>query len=126
MKTTVQVLQMCVRVLALVLLVLGFGFWARQWYSLVPLHMRLGEFLVLLLWIIAILAIRAKVSRGLIAVAFVWGLLTVYFGMNMNYWVPGRAHEVIRVVHFLIGLGTIGLAEALSGRIKKQMKIVAI
>jgi hypothetical protein len=63
---------------------------------------------------------RARVPLGLIAAAFVWGFLTVYVGMNMNQWLPGPAHEAIRVIHFVIGLGTIGFGEVLGGRIKRS------
>jgi hypothetical protein len=33
---------------------------------------------------------------------------------------PGRSHEIIRVVHFLIGLMAIGLSESLASRIKRR------
>jgi hypothetical protein len=120
MKTLANVLVMLIRVIGLVLLVLGFGFWSRHWYPAVPIHMRLGELLVLLLWVLTGLAMRARVPLGLIAAAFVWGFLTVYVGMNMNQWLPGPAHEAIRVIHFVIGLGAIGFGEVLGGRIKRS------
>jgi hypothetical protein len=120
MKTFALVLLMSIRLIGLVLIVLGFGFWSHHWYPAVTTHMRLGEFLILLLWIVAVLALRAKVSGVLVATAFVWGFLTVYVGMHMNQWLPGAAHEAIRVIHFVIGLGAIGLAEALGGRIKRS------
>ena len=60
MKTAAIVVQNAVRVLGLALIVLGFLFWSRTAFSLIPLHMRLGETLVALLWILAILGIRGK------------------------------------------------------------------
>ena len=119
MKTAAVIVQYAVRLLGLALIVLGFLFWSRAAFSLIPLHMRLGETLVALLWILAILAIRAKARAGLIAAAILWGLVVVAFGMTMGGFLPGRAHEVIRVAHFLIGLGAIGLAESLGARIKR-------
>jgi hypothetical protein len=83
--------------------------------------MRLGEALVALLWILAILGIRAKAPAGLIAAAILWGLVVVGFGMTMGGFLPGRAHEVIRVTHFLFGLGAIGLSESLAARIKRAL-----
>ena len=121
MKTAAVIVQYAVRLLGLALIVLGFLFWSRTAFSLIPLHMRLGETFVALLWILAILGIRAKATAGLIAATILWGLVVVGFGMNMGRFLPGRAHEVIRVAHFLIGLGAIGLSESLAARIKRAV-----
>jgi hypothetical protein len=121
MKTAAIIVQNAVRLLGLTLIVLGFLFWSRTAFSLIPLHMRLGETLVALLWILAILGIRAKAPVGLIAATIVWGLVVVGFGMTMGGFLPGRAHEVIRVAHFLIGLAAIGLSESLAARIKRTV-----
>ena len=121
MKTAVLIVQNAVRLLGVALIVLGFLFWSRTALSLVPLHMRLGETLVALLWILAILGIRARAPTGLIAAAIVWGLVVVGFGMTMGGFLPGRTHEVVRVAHFLFGLGAIGLSESLGARIKRSV-----
>jgi len=121
MKTATVILQNAVRVLGLTLIVLGFLFWSRSAFSLIPLHMRLGETVAALLWILAILGIRAKAPARLIAAAILWGLVVVGFGMNMGGLLPGRAHEIIRVAHFLIGLGAIGFSESLAARIKRRI-----
>jgi uncharacterized membrane protein YjdF len=123
MKTAAVIVQNAVRLLGVALIVLGFLFWSRTAFSLIPLHMRLGEILVALLWILAIIGIRAKAPAGLIAAAVVWGLVVVGFGMTMGRFLPGRAHEVIRVAHFLIGLAAIGLAESLAARIKRARSL---
>ena len=119
MKTAAVIVQNTVRLLGLALIVLGFMFWTRTAYTLIPIHMRLGETLVALLWILAIFDILAKAPAGLIAAAILWGVVVVAFGMNMGGLLPGRAHEVIRVAHFLFGLGAIGLSESLGARIKR-------
>lgn len=122
MRVAVAVLQNAVRLIGVVLIVFGFLFWTGHSYSLVPLHMRLGETLVLLLWILAILGMRAKLSPALTISALVWGLLVVLFGYTMGRLLPGRAHELIRVLHFLIGLIAIGLSEMLGARIKRAIR----
>jgi hypothetical protein len=119
MKTAAVIVQCAVRLLGLALIVLGFLFWSRAAFSLIPLHMRLGETLVVLLWILAILGIRSRAPAGLIAAAILWGLVVVGFGMTMGGFLPGRAHEVIRVAHLLIGLAAVGLAESIGARIKR-------
>ncbi len=121
MKTATVIVQSAVRLLGLVLIVLGFLFWSRTALSFIPLHMRLGETLAALLWMLAVLGIRAKVPPGLIAAAILWGLVVVGFGMTMGGFLPGRAHEIVRVAHFLIGLGAIGFSESLAARIKRSI-----
>ena len=122
MKITTILLQNAVRILGLILIVLGFLFWTGHSFNLVVLHMRLGETLVGLLWILAILALVARVNAGLSITAILFGIFVVFFGMNMGSFLPGPAHEVIRVLHFLIGLGAIALSESLAARIKRKLR----
>ncbi len=126
MKLAIVMLQNAIRLIGVVLIVLGFLFWAKQALNWIPLHMRLGVTEVVLLWAMAILALRARVSMGLVIAALLWGLLTASFGMKMGSLLPGRAHEIIRVLHFLIGLGAIGLAESLAARIKRSGQLKAV
>ncbi len=120
MKSVTLILQNCGRLLGLVLLILGFLFWSRHAYNLVPLHTGLAVVFVLILWTLSFLGLRARLSPGLVAVAFVWGFVVLLFGGSMGRLLPGRAHELIRVLHFLIALTAIGLLETLGGRIKRR------
>ena len=124
MRSLVLVLLNVGRLLGLVLLILGFLFWSHHSYSLVPVHMGLGVGFVVLLWIMAFLGMRARVKPGLVVVAFLWGVLVIGFGMTMGTMLPGRAHEAIRVLHFLIGLAAIALLESLGARIKRSPAMV--
>jgi hypothetical protein len=119
MKIATMVIQNAVRVLGLILLVLGFMFWSGHSFEYVPLHMRLGEILVSLLWIIAAMGLRAGVKPMMVLGAMFYGLIVVAFAMRMGSLLPGGAHEVIRVVHFLFGLGAIGLVEMIGAKIKR-------
>jgi len=114
-----MVIQNVVRVLGLILLALGFMFWSGRSFEYIPLHMRLGEILVSLLWIIAAMGMRAGVKPGMVLGAMFYGLIVVAFGMRMGGLMPGSAHEVIRVLHFLFGLGAIGLVEMIGAKIKR-------
>ena len=125
MKIAAILIQNAIRILGLVLIILGFLFWTGHSFALVPLHMRLGITLVVLLWVLSVLAIRAKVNPGLIVLSIGWGLLVAVFGMRMGAFLPGRSHEVIRVAHFLFGLIAIGLAESLAARIKRSLPAVS-
>ncbi|HEY7305671.1 MAG TPA: hypothetical protein VH601_16215 [Bryobacteraceae bacterium] len=122
MKTTIVLLQNAVRILGIILIVLGFMFWTGHSYGLVPLHMRLGISLVGLLWILAIFGMASRVNPVLTIGAIVWGALVFIFGTRMGTWLPGRAHEAIRVIHFLIGVVAIGLSEMISVRIKRMAR----
>ena len=116
------VIQNVVRVLGLILLVLGFMFWSGHSFEYIPLHMRLGEILVSLLWIIAAMGMRAGIKPGMVLGAMFYGLIVVAFAFRMGGLLPGSAHEVIRVLHFLFGLGAIGLVEMIGAKIKRARK----
>lgn len=118
MKTATLILQNLVRLLGLILLGLGIQFWMGRGFQYVRWHMRLGELLIVLLWILAWIGLRAGVRQRLVLIAIVYGFIVFLFAMNMGGLLPGRAHEAIRVIHFLLGLGAIGFAEALGKRIK--------
>lgn len=125
MKIATIAIQNAVRLIGLILIVLGFLFWSGHSFDLVPLHMRLGETLSALLWILAILALIARLNPVIPAIAILSGALVVVFGMNMGELLPGPAHEVIRVLHFLIGLAAIGLSEMLAARLKRRVGVRA-
>ncbi len=114
-----MVIQMAVRILGVILIVLGFMFWSGHHFDLIPVHMRLGEILVALLWIIAAIGLRAGVKPGLVLGAIFYGLIVVGYAMRMTTFLPGSAHEVIRVIHFLLGLGAIGMVEMIGAKIKR-------
>lgn len=116
-----MVIQNAVRILGVILLVLGFMFWSGHNFDLIPLHMRLGEILVSLLWIITAIGLRAGVKPGLVLGGMFYGLMVVAFAFRMGTFLPGVAHEVIRIVHFLFGLGAIGLVEMIGAKIKRGL-----
>ena len=119
MKTATTIAQVLLRSAGLVQIILGVLFWTGNLLNLIPLHIVIGLVLVLALWTLAVLAIRAGVQVGFVAVALVWGLITVIFGMTQAQLLPGPAHVVIRVLHLLVGLGAMGLGEQLARRIKR-------
>jgi hypothetical protein len=119
MKTVTTIAQMLVRITGLILIVLGILFWTGNADALIPVHALLGFVLVLSLWTLAGLAARAGVQPGLVALAAVWGLIVPIVGGTQDQLLPGNAHWVIQVLHLLLGLGALGLAEGLAVRINK-------
>ena len=125
MRSTITAIQMGIRALGVVQLVLGIVFWTGNALGLVDLHQLIGILLVLGLWTQAALAHRAGVPGGLVAGAAVWGLLVLIVGLTQRDLLPGSAHWVIRVVHLLLGIGLLGLAENLATRAKARLAPVA-
>lgn len=62
---------------------------------------------------------------GLILLTVVWGLVLPVFGMTQTRILPGSGHWVIRVLHLLVGLGALRLAEALATRITGRTEVAA-
>jgi len=125
MRSTITAIQMGIRVVWLVQLALGVLFWTGNATGLVDLHQLLGILLVLALWTQALLAARAGVEPRLVAVAAVWGLLVVIVGLTQTSLLTGSLHWLVQVIHLLLGIGLIGLAERLATTAKARLAPVA-
>jgi hypothetical protein len=114
------VVQMLIRACFVVQLVLGGLFWINNARGLVPLHQLVGFILVIAIWTQAGLAARAGVSLGLVAFTVVWALVVPILGLSQTELLPGSAHWVIQVVHLLVGIIAVGLAERLATGIRER------
>jgi hypothetical protein len=110
--------QWTVRGSGVVLIVLGAVIWTGHGDQLVDVHMTFGILLVLGLWTLAFLGARAGLPVGLVVVAFAWGLIAPALGLTQANILNNGWHWVIQVIHLLIGLGAIGIAEQLGRRIR--------
>ena len=115
-----KVAQMTVRGSGVLLIVLGILFWTGRAEALQIVHILLGLLLVVALWTLAFLAGRAGVNLGLVALAVVLGLVMPVLGLTQKDLLSGDGHWVIQVVHLLVGLAAIGLAERLGAAIKTR------
>ena len=120
MKAIAIVLQIVVLLIGVIMITLGLLFWTGNARSLIPLHMLLGVTLVLLLWTTALFGAVVGVNRGLVAVALVWGLITPILGVTQERLLPGSAHWLIQLLHLLVGLVTIRLAEILAIAVRRR------
>jgi hypothetical protein len=118
---TITAIQMAIRAVGVVQLVLGILFWTGNALGLVDLHQLLGILLVLGLWTMAALAHRAGVPAGLIGGAAVLGLVVPIVGLTQRELLTGSAHWVIQVIHLLLGIGLIAMAENLATRAKARL-----
>jgi hypothetical protein len=114
------VVQMLIRVCFVVQLLLGGLFWTNNARGLIPLHQLVGFILVIAIWVQAGLAARAGVNLGLVAFAAVWALGVPILGLNQTELLPGSAHWVIEVIHLLVGIIAVGLAERLATGVQSR------
>ena len=117
MKATANILRILVSAIGVIMIVLGILFWTGNALSLVSLHMLLGVTLVLLLWVIAIMALVARVNPVLALVGLVWGLIVPILGVTQFQLLPGPLHWIIQALHLLVGLVAIALANILARQI---------
>jgi hypothetical protein len=71
---------------------------------------------------LAVYALIARVRIPLAIIAIIWAAATVYVGVMQGQWMPGSSHWVIETVHLLLGVGAIGMAEALAGAVTRGKK----
>ena len=117
MKITANILRILVSAIGVVMIVLGLLFWTGNAFALLPLHMLLGVALVLMLWIIAVMALMARVNPILALVALLWGLVVPILGITQDQLLPGSLHWIIQALHLLVGLIAIALANILARQI---------
>ena len=109
-----------VRFGVIILLVLGILFWTGNADSLQIVHIVIGILVVLSLWTLGIAQGLQGGSFGLALATFVIGFLLVLVGLFQKQWLIDSNHWVIQVIHLLLGLSAIGLAEMISGRYRRM------
>jgi hypothetical protein len=125
MRSTITAIQMAIRIAFVVQLALGLAFWTGNALGLVDLHQLIGILIVLGLWTQATLAVRAGARPAMAVAAVVWGVAVIVVGLTQRELLPGSAHVVIEVLHLLLGLGAVGLADTLATRAKARLAPVA-
>lgn len=120
MQTATSVVQWIVRLTGMTQVAVGLLFWTNRALTLVPLHMAIGLAFVLALLVLAGLASRAGVGRGLVLLAALWGALVLALGMTQGRLLPGPAHWIVKVLHLLAGVAAMALAARLAGRIRAR------
>jgi len=126
MKTAVTVVQILMRLTWLILLAIGIILWTGRAQGLVPAHQAAGVVFVLMLWALAYLGMRSGAtpglsSPGLTSAVCSWSLIVLALGLAQTQLLTGSSHWVIQVLHLLVGIAAIGLAEALGARIKGRL-----
>lgn len=113
--------SMLLRVFFLVNLVLGILFWSgNEPGGLVLLHMLVGIAFVALLWVIGTIAALRTGSIGLQVSTFVTGLIIAIVGLSQQQILIGPSHWIVKVIHLLLAVLGIGLAEMCNGRVRRK------
>ena len=115
----INLLRWAIRLAGLGALVLGVLFWRGTFTGALHIHMALGGIVALVLVIMAVCALVAGVRIPLAIVSVVWAAATVYVGLTQ-----GSGHVVIEIVHLLLGVGAIGMAEALGGAMARRKTLL--
>jgi len=112
--------QWIVRIAGLIAILIGMSFWAGPGIAPVSVHMAAGALVALALAWLAITAAINRVRVPVAAVALVWAIATVAVGTVQDWWVGAGSHVLIEVVHFVLGVGAIGLAEMLAAALNRK------
>ncbi|MGH7910532.1 MAG: hypothetical protein ACREQM_06325 [Candidatus Dormibacteraceae bacterium] len=123
MRVLVLVLQMVIRVLWIVQIVIGIVFFSGHLLGLVSLHEALGTLIAICLLILSIVGLM----RGRAGVVGVLGIIEAFLlpivGIGQLSMLPGNDHIVIEVVHLLIGIAAIVLAEMIGARYRRVTRV---
>jgi hypothetical protein len=116
----IRIASVVLSLAGLLALALGLLFWAGAALNLVSMHMLLGLLAVGALSVIGIgQALSASGSWTLAVCALVVGALMIVIGMNQASLMAGDLHWVIRVIHLVLGLITIGLGHMGAARYRR-------
>ena len=110
-----------VRIGVLIELALGILFWTGNADSLQIVHIVIGILVVLSLWTLGIAQGLQGGSFGLALATFVVGFLLALVGLFQKQWLVGSNHWIIQVIHILLGLSAIGLAEMINRRYRRMI-----
>jgi len=113
--TASRILLILLRALVAVQLVLVIALWTGVGHGpgLLSAHRTCGMLFVLVLWLIAIVTLVGRRHIGWSLFAIAWGLVIVAIGFMQVGIMPGDYHWVIKVIHLIIGLAAMPLAEHL-------------
>ena len=116
-----KISSMLLRIFFVVNLVLGILFWSgNEPGGLVLLHMLVGIAFVALLWVVGTIAALRTGNIGLQVGTFAIGLIIAIVGLSQQQILVGPSHWVVRVVHLLLAVIGIGLAEMAGARVKRK------
>jgi len=107
----------------LLAIILGIMLWTGNFDNLKGIHMLIGIIVVLSLWVVGLVqGFQKGGSLGLAAATFVVGLALLIVGLFQESWLTGSPHWIIQVLHLILGISTIALAEMIGGRTRRRAR----
>jgi amino acid transporter len=122
MRAATLVFQNLIRLLWIVTILFGIAFWLGHLLRFVPLHQALGLLIALCLIVLSILGIVGARAYGPGVAGIVIVILLPIVGMGQLSWLPGSGHVAIQVIHLLVGIAAIGIAEAVGARLRRTQR----
>jgi hypothetical protein len=117
----IRITSMVLSLAGLLALILGLLFWTGGALNLISLHMLLGFLAVGALWIVGVAQALTYSGSWIIAtVAIIVGALMIVLGLTQSSLMVGDFHWVIRILHLLLGLLTIGMGHMAAARSRKH------
>jgi hypothetical protein len=110
------ILIMATRLVWVAALVFGVAWWWMGTFAMLHAHWTFGGLTVLGLWALAILALKR--ARTLAVLTLAWGAALPVLGMAQLHVVLPALPWTFQVIHVLMVLAAMGLAEALAKRLK--------
>jgi hypothetical protein len=123
MSNWVSMFHMVVRFVGGLLLILGLAFWVTQNANLVLFHLLFGILFVLSVLALAVLAALSKAPKSSVILMLGLGLIQPFLGLSQASLLPGSQHWIVHVVHLLVGITTIGLAEVMVRQVKANQTL---
>jgi hypothetical protein len=123
MSDWISIFKMVVRFVGGLLLILGLAFWITQNANLVLFHLLLGILFVLAVITLAILAALSKGPKSSVILVLGLGLVQPFLGLSQASILPGSLHWIVHVVHLLVGIASIGLAEVLVRQVNARQPV---
>ncbi len=121
----INVLRWFTRIAGLGALALGVTFLFGSGLAPLGVHMTLGGIVAVVLASLAGWALIHRVRIPAAIAGLVWAAATVYVGTVQDWWVGAGSHLTIEIVHPLLGIGAIGLAEMLGAAITRKRASLA-
>jgi hypothetical protein len=123
MTTFDRITMLIVRIAGIFQVLLGIVFWTGGALQLIPVHMLVGTIFVVALWVLGIRAGVKGAGAGRAAFVIGWGALVLAFGMVQQQILPGPYHWIVRVLHLVVGIAAMALADRLSRRLKGHRRV---
>jgi hypothetical protein len=118
MNSIDRIAGMTVRITGAFQVLLGIVFWTGSTLALIPVHMAVGALFVVSLWVLALRAGLGGAGWGLAGFVLLWGAGVLAFGMTQAQILPGPYHWAIRILHLVVGIVAMGLADRLGRRLR--------